>query len=124
MSKNKVIFILFLLASAYIASAQNLTLSGYVRDKATGETLIGASIYEKADPSVGTATNTYGFFSLTLPTDSVNLNVAYIGYQSEAYLFLLKANQTLNVGIKQSATLREVEIVAEKYERIEERVGR
>jgi hypothetical protein len=42
------------------------TVSGYLRDKQTGEALIGANVYVKGT-TVGSITNGYGFFSITLP---------------------------------------------------------
>ncbi|MGI4740142.1 MAG: TonB-dependent receptor [Janthinobacterium lividum] len=60
-----------------------VTISGYVRDQATGENLIGVTVVQ-ASTGQGTATNTYGFYSLTLPTaglDSVRLVASYVGYE-------------------------------------------
>lgn len=55
------------------------TISGYVQDQVTGERLIGATIYSPVR-KVGTITNQFGFFSLTLPKDTCSLQVTYIGY--------------------------------------------
>ncbi len=97
------------------------TLSGYVSDAQSGEKLIGATIFDQRS-GLGAASNTFGFFSLTLPaTDSVRLAVSYIGYQTNLQIFPLKGNQTLDIRLAQMATLQEVEVVAERYERIEER---
>jgi len=56
------------------------TISGYVQDYTTGEKLIGATVYSPVQ-RVGTTTNQFGFFSLTLPRDTVSLLVSYIGYK-------------------------------------------
>ena len=55
------------------------TVSGYVQDQRTGERLIGATIYSPVR-QVGTITNQFGFFSLTIPKDTSSLLVTYIGY--------------------------------------------
>ena len=55
------------------------TAAGYVRDAATGEALIGATVYD-ADAGLGTATNAFGFFSYTYRADTLRLAVAYVGY--------------------------------------------
>lgn len=64
----KTIGFLFLFISLHfsIQSQVNHTLSGYLSDGSTGEVLIGAQVYI---PSIkqGTTTNTYGFYSLTVP---------------------------------------------------------
>ena len=48
-------------------TAQNkFTISGYIRDSLSGETLIGASI-TIGGQSIGISSNQYGFYSITLP---------------------------------------------------------
>ncbi|MBJ6144013.1 TonB-dependent receptor plug domain-containing protein [Hymenobacter sp. BT559] len=64
-----------------------VTISGYVRDRATGENLIGVAVV-LAGTGQGTATNTYGFYSLTVPTaglDSVRLVANYLGYARQRW---------------------------------------
>jgi hypothetical protein len=112
------VFCLFLFNQALLG--QKFTLSGYVSDAESGERLIGATVADRFSGQ-GTVTNNFGFFSLTLPSDSVRLAVAYIGYRADDFLLFLDGNKTLNVSLTPSALLKEVEIVAEKYERIEER---
>ena len=51
---------------ADLNSGKLYTISGYLKDKESGEVLIGAHVYEK-ESYEGTATNAYGFYSLTLP---------------------------------------------------------
>ena len=74
-----------LLSAATAAQAQQsnrFTISGYVRDGATGESLPGVAVVHPASGQ-GTTTNTYGFYSLTLApsTDSVKLLVSARGYE-------------------------------------------
>jgi hypothetical protein len=59
------------------------TLSGYVTDAATGEALVGANVY-LGDIGAGMATNTYGFYSLTLPRGEYIVQYSYLGYASAA----------------------------------------
>jgi hypothetical protein len=83
-----------ILLSAGLAQAQQpttpparITISGYVRDQATGENLIGVAVVNPGTGQ-GTATNTYGFYSLTLPTaslDSVRLVANYVGYERRCW---------------------------------------
>ncbi|WP_245897064.1 TonB-dependent receptor [Hymenobacter nivis] len=68
--------------SARAQGSARVTISGYVRDRATGENLIGVAVVQ-AGTGLGTATNTYGFYSLTLPAaglDSLRLVTSYVGY--------------------------------------------
>lgn len=110
----------FLISSGITAQNAKFTISGYISDAESGERLIGATIADRKSGQ-GTITNTYGFFSLTLPKDSVMLYIAYIGYEAKAFSLYLNDNITFNVNIAPSAVLKEVEIVADKYEKIEER---
>ena len=66
--------------------SQSYTISGYVKDKTTGEVLIGANIYN-AKKENGAATNNYGFYSYTTDADSVTLVISYIGYAVETVSF-------------------------------------
>jgi hypothetical protein len=63
------------------AARKNKTLSGYVEDASNSERLIGVSVYVKGQ-SDGTATNNFGFYSLTLPEERVSLSVSYLGYKT------------------------------------------
>ncbi len=73
-----IIFIFLIITTALYA--QKITISGTVQDTKTGEALIGASIRLKATPSVGTVTNDYGFYSLTLEKGTYTLLFDFIGY--------------------------------------------
>jgi TonB dependent receptor/TonB-dependent Receptor Plug Domain/CarboxypepD_reg-like domain len=99
---------------------QRYTISGTITDKSSGEHLIGATVRD-VKSGKGTVTNTFGFYSLTLPSDTAVVTVTYIGYKPEAFNLFLEKNVSQNVAMEASSVLREVEIVAEKYERIEER---
>jgi len=87
------------------------TISGYLRDAASGENLIGANVYTVPMIS-GTFTNTYGHYGLTLPSDSVTLICSYIGYESRKIKFFLDKDTILNVTLS-SQTLQEVVITDE-----------
>ncbi len=96
------------------------TISGFVQDATSGEKLIGANVY---DPNrlEGTTTNVYGFFSLTLPSDSATIAVAYIGYQTAFFHIKLDKDIRLNVSLAPTGVLGDtVEVVAEAVDLIEE----
>ena len=87
--------------------AQRRTISGYVMDAASKETLIGATVYDK-NSGKGCATNNYGFYTLTLNQGPVDLQVSYVGYNPMSQTFDLKENQTLNFSLETNTTLDEV----------------
>ena len=79
---------------------RQVTISGFVRDQASSESLIGASVYEVASRK-GSATNSYGFFSLTLPPGNIRLHASYIGYESCSFNFTeLDRDTILNIELQ------------------------
>ena len=78
----KIITSFFLVFTFFLLSAQEkYTISGYVKDKLSGESLISASIYEP-DLMLGTISNNYGFYSLTLPKGKRKIAFSYLGYKT------------------------------------------
>ena len=79
---------------------EHYTISGYVKEAVSGESLIGVNIY-LPDSKTGTVTNTYGFYSLTLPaSDSIILIVSYVGYAPEIVKISLHKDIELNIDLK------------------------
>ena len=89
------------------------TISGSVVDKATGETLIGATIYDKLSGK-GTITNAYGYFSLPLNADTVNLQISFVGYATQQHNFRLTRDTMLNIKLDGNISLKTVVIKAER----------
>ncbi|MDT8394363.1 MAG: TonB-dependent receptor [Bacteroidales bacterium] len=91
-------------------SALSYTLSGYLKDQATGEVLIGAHIYEKSSYT-GTSSNAYGFYSLTLPAGEHHIVFSFMGYEKQEEKLALSHDMQLNMELRASAlTMKEVEI--------------
>lgn len=80
MRKRIIIFLLVALAVVSQLHAQNMSVSGVVTDKVTGETLIGASILQKGTTN-GTITNIDGEFSISVPGNATFV-VSYVGYSN------------------------------------------
>ena len=87
--------------------AQRRTISGYVMDAASKETLIGATVVDK-NSGKGCATNSYGFYTLTLNQGQVDLQVSYVGYTQQNQSIDLKENLNLNFALETNTTLDEV----------------
>jgi len=113
MSKT-LLCVFFLLISLTALSQKKFTVSGTIRDESTGEQLIGASVVIKELPKNGTATNSYGFYSITAPKGEYTLLVTYIGYETLAQPVSLSQNQTVNIGLSSKNGLKEVVISANK----------
>ncbi|HEU4470694.1 MAG TPA: TonB-dependent receptor [Flavisolibacter sp.] len=90
-----------------VATAQKpVTISGTVRNKKTGETLIGASLRTTGG---STATNEYGFYSLSLSPGLCSLEVSAIGLKADTLIFELTRDTVLNVYLgEQARELNEV----------------
>lgn len=87
------------------------TVSGYVKEADTGETLIGVTL--SAEGHGGVVTNEYGFYSLTLPEGRHRLVFNYLGFEPQELELLLQGNQTLSIDMKESvAVLEEVVVTA------------
>lgn len=93
---------------------QSFTLSGYVRDASTGESLIGASVFSKT-LRVGTLTNEYGFYSLSFSqTDSAQITFAYAGFTPQVKTVKLTQDQRIDISLEDAnATLEDVIITGE-----------
>ncbi|MDB5191973.1 MAG: hypothetical protein JWQ96_1536, partial [Segetibacter sp.] len=100
--------------------AQKHTISGYVSDKKTGERLRGASVY-LSDKNLGTTSNNFGFYSITLPADSVSLLITYAGFTPFERRLLLNKDITIDVALDPSKEMEEVVVKTSKKPSIQVR---
>lgn len=99
-------------------SAQNFTISGKVTDASNGETLLGCNITTTKDEKpVGTTTNEYGFYSITLPKATYKIKFSYVGYKENEIEIFLDKNIQLNMFLRDDNTLQEVIIVSKKNDK-------
>ena len=94
-------FLVFLLLGTIFSHAQDKsvhTISGTIKDKNTGETLIGA-IVKIEEKAIGTTTNEYGFYSLSLPSGNYVLKISYMGYVEQSQTVALDKDYKLNVSL-------------------------
>lgn len=94
---------------------RKFTISGYVTDKTSSETLIGANILENCRHT-GTSTNPFGFYSLTLPEGKTELSFSYLGYDLRQCSFQLEKDTLLNIQLTANNQLAEVVILSDKKE--------
>jgi len=100
----------FLINTAF---GQEYTISGYVNDAKTGEELIGANIYLETG-GIGTSTNAYGFYSLSLPAGTYQVFVQYIGFDTKVIDVELNKNIRLNVELLPASNqIQEVTLTGE-----------
>jgi hypothetical protein len=102
------------------AFSQKVTLNGYITDQKTGERLLGASIFV-IDKNVGTTSNQFGFYSLTLPKDTVQISFSYTGYAVNVISLPFFKDTTISIGLQPAADLSEVVVKSVKKEAIQNR---
>ena len=86
------------------AEAQRHTVSGYMTDLSSGESLISAALLEQ-NSGQGTVTNNYGYYTLTLPAGEVSLEYSYVGYAAESMKFNLTRDTVIHVALKPAAEM-------------------
>ena len=91
------------------------TISGYMTDATSSETLIGANILE-SHSRLGTITNPYGFYSITIPEGEAQLSFSYLGYTTQSHSIRLNRDTVLNVKMKDNTLLQEVVVLSDKAE--------
>ncbi|CCH00600.1 TonB-dependent receptor plug [Fibrella aestuarina BUZ 2] len=90
------------------------TLAGYVRNVASGEPIVGAAIYID-NPRVGTASDQFGYYSLTLPRGRHELKIRSTGLKDTHRRIVLYADGKFDIDLEDDViALKEVVIEAEK----------
>ncbi len=104
--------------SSTVVSQNKYSISGYVRESDSRESLPGVNIYIPAIKA-GTITNNYGFYSLTLPQGDYEVRFSFVGFDPVILQLSHYKDTIINIDLK-SITLEGVTISAEKSERITE----
>lgn len=100
----KKVFTLILSLLIFLAQAEEkATLSGYIKDAASAETLIGASVYAP-QLKIGTTTDFNGFYSLNLPKGKYQLQISFIGYETKTLEIEVSGNNKLDIKLGSSST--------------------
>ncbi|MBB6110747.1 hypothetical protein HDF23_003506 [Mucilaginibacter lappiensis] len=109
------LFTIFIILTTITAFAQKkATINGTVKDAVTGETLIGASVTLQEFSAVGTATNNYGFYSLSVTEGEYTLLFTCVGYNTIAQKVSLHKNQVVNISLSPQNGLQEVVVRAKR----------
>ena len=110
--------ILFLLFSSYLSAQEKFTLSGYVTDGKSGEAMIGAKVFI---PSIsqGALTNTYGFYSLTVPGGNYSIEFRATGLTTKTVTIDLTKDVRYDIELGTDfQEIQEVEVSARKGENV------
>jgi len=83
-------------------ASENITLSGFITDAGNGEALIGATVVVE-ELKVGTITNVYGFYSITIPRGNYNISYSFVGF--EKVVKTVELSQPLSINERLQASL-------------------
>ena len=92
-----------------------ITVSGYITDGKSAETIIGATVVDE-NSRHGTASNNFGFYSLTLPAGQHRLTVSYVGYNRRTIDLNLRRDTAINISLSSDNELEEVVVVGKSRE--------
>src|SRR5688572_26431354 len=110
---RNLLFSVFMLSVTVALSQEKVTLNGYVKDADNGEELIGVTVYIP-ELKAGAVTNAYGFYSITVPKGTYEVQYSYLGYKFQSVQKELSGNTGYNVELKTEATVIDEVVVTDK----------
>ena len=108
----KLTFLCTLFCSFSLFAQEKFAISGTLRDKASGEELIGATVMVKELPNTGKSANEYGFYSITLSKGTYTLRANFVGYNEMIKTINLDKNQKIDWVLESGKELEEVVVKA------------
>ncbi len=115
---RRVVFVVFCFLFPLVLSAKHYTICGYITDSLSSESLLSATIYD-TNHNRGTTTNSYGFYSLTLPEGECRLLFSYVGYSSQTISLNLSSDTIVNIRLSSHNVLSEVEVLSKSVQGVE-----
>ena len=115
---RKIIFLFLLLNFNFIYTQNSFTISGYVQDNSNNELIIGASVIVK-ELQIGTVTNNYGFFSLTLIEGEYDLIFQSLGFEDQSLNFSLDRNISVNIFLNENIESLDEVILSKNIEDVD-----
>ena len=102
----------------FIYTQNSFTISGYVQDNSNNELIIGASVIVK-ELQIGTVTNNYGFFSLTLVEGDYDLIFQSLGFEDQSLNFNLNRNISVNIFLNENIESLDEVILSKNIEDVD-----
>ena len=115
---RRIIFLFLLLNFNFIYTQNSFTISGYVQDNSNNELIIGASVIVK-ELQIGTVTNNYGFFSLTLVEGNYDLIFQSLGFEDQSLNFNLNRNISVNIFLNENIESLDEVILSKNIEDVD-----
>ena len=111
-----IFFLVYNQTSSY--SQEKVTLSGYISDSENNETLIGVNVIIP-DLKIGTTTNDYGFYSLTVPRGDYKLQISFLGFKNQEIDLIFLSDFSQNFKLKKEVQILDEVIIKESSEFID-----
>jgi hypothetical protein len=115
------LLLLFLIHKKTCAQSNKFTISGYIKEEGSGETLPGVGIYCDSLKQ-GVSSNHYGFYSISLPQGIHKLVVSFIGYGKKEISVELNKNLRTDITIAPGVQLKEVTVNAQEQKKVSDEV--
>ncbi|WP_241234640.1 TonB-dependent receptor [Nonlabens ponticola] len=115
--KHFIITAVFCVLAFAKADSQKFTLSGTVTEKGTGETLLNVNVLIPAE-STGTITNEYGFYSITLPAGTYEVQYSSLGFKTIMRTVTLDANKKLSLELEEQGEALDAVILKADVEKL------
>jgi hypothetical protein len=114
-----IISLVILFVTVNSANAQPYyVISGNISDSASGENLPGASIVVEEIPNSGGISNSYGFYSITVPAGRYSLTFQFVGYKKITIPLEVNKNIILDTELEKAVfELDNIEVKGEKADR-------
>ena len=115
---SRIVLLLFLSSFNWQTFGQEkFTISGTITDQSSNETLIGVNIIFP-ELQTGTTTNEYGFYSITIPQGTYQIQISYLGFTTITETILLTENKTINYKLTESSEALDEIIIKEDVEKL------
>jgi hypothetical protein len=109
--------IVFFIVVSTVAAQEKFTFSGTILDNRSNETLIGVNILVP-ELNSGTMTNEYGFFSITLPEGTYEVQISYLGFKTIVEKITLNTDISKTYKLEETAESLDEVLIKDDVERL------
>ncbi len=116
MYRKLIVLLIFgIFSNTQLVQAQdNATVNGTVKDKLTGESIMGAIIKIVQLPNVVVTSNEYGFYAIALPKGKYDLRISYVGFEEKRIPINLNGPLNMPVFLESKNQLEEVVVESKR----------
>ena len=111
----QLILFVFVYTQSRLYCQEKVTLSGYVSDSENNETLIGVNVIIP-NLKIGTTTNDYGFYSLTIPRGDYKLQISFLGYKNQEIDLIILSDFSQNFNLQKEIQVLDEVVIEESSE--------